>query len=109
MYLTKKAAVPDNFCHKVGSENKPFKVVLNCKNILINYKTSNRSDFGKADFYIDGELVVTADGYSASGWNNCNVIMVLKQNEPAEHVLEVKMAEGSEDKAFTILAIGYSE
>ena len=109
MYFTKKASFPDNFCHKAGSENKPFKVVLNCKNILINYKTSNRSDFGKADFYIDGELVATADGYSAGGWNNCNVIMVLKQNEPAEHVLEVKMAEGSEDKAFTILAIGYSE
>jgi len=35
--------------------------------------------------------------------------MVLKQDEVAEHVLEVKMAEGDEDKAFTILSIGYSE
>lgn len=109
MYFTKKASFPDNFYHKAGNENKPFKLTLNCKNILINYKTSNHSDFGKADFYVDGELVATADGYSSGGWNNCNVIMVLKQDEASEHVLEVKMAEGSEDKAFTILSIGYSE
>ena len=109
MYFTKKASFPDHFYHKAGSENKPFKLTLNCRNILINYKTSNRSDFGKADFYIDGELVATADGYSAGGWNNCNVIMVLKEDETAEQVIEVKMAEGSEDKAFTILSIGYSE
>ena len=109
MYFTKKASFPDNFYHKAGNENKPFKLTLNCKNILINYKTANRSDFGKADFYVDGELVATADGYSSGGWNNCNVIMVLKQDEASEHVLEVKMAEGSEDKAFTILSIGYSE
>ena len=109
MYFTKAASFPNNFYHKAGSVNKPFKVTLNCKNILINYKTSNSTDFGKADFYIDGELVTTADGHSDGAWNNCNVIMVLKQDESSEHVLEVKMAEGSEDKAFTILAIGYSD
>ena len=84
-------------------------MTMNCKNILINYKTSGSSDFGKADFYVDGELVASADGHSAGGWNNCNVIMVLKQDEAAEHILEVKMADGSEDKAFTILSIGCSE
>ena len=109
MYFTKTASFPDNFYHKAGSDNKPFKMTVNCKNILINYKTSNSNDFGVAEFYIDGELVTTADGHSGGGWNNCNVIMVLKQNEASEHVLEVKMAEGCEDKAFTIFAIGYSE
>ena len=109
MYFTKSASFPDNFYHKVGNENEPLKLTLNCKNILINYKTSSNASFGKADFYIDGELVATADGHSAGGWNNCNVIMILRQDEPAEHVLEVKMAEGNEDKAFTIFSIGYSE
>ncbi len=109
MYFTKSASFPNNFYHKAGSENEPLKLTLNCKNILINYKTSSNASFGKADFYIDGELVATADGHSAGGWNNCNVIMLLRQDEAAEHVLEVKMAEGSEDKAFTVLSIGYSE
>lgn len=109
MYFTKSASFPDNFFHKAGSENKPFEMTLNCKNILINYKTSGNTEFGKADFYIDGELVATADGHSAGGWNNCNVIMLLKQDEASEHTLEVKMAEGNEDKAFTIFSIGYSE
>ena len=86
MYYTKKASFPDNFYHKTGNENKPFKLTLNCKNILINYKTSNRSDFGKADFYVDGKLVTTADGYSSGGWNNCNVIIV--ENTGVDYPLE---------------------
>lgn len=109
MYFTKAASFPDNFCHKAGSDNKPFKMTVNCKNILINYKTSSSNDFGKADFFVDGELVATADGHSSGGWNNCNVILLLKQDTASEHVLEVKMAEGSEAKAFTIFSIGYSE
>lgn len=84
-------------------------MTVTCKNILINYKTSSSSDFGKADFYIDGELVTTVDGHSGGAWNNCNVIQLLRQNEASEHVLEVKMSDGSEDKAFTILSIGYTE
>ena len=109
MYFTKAASFPDNFYHKAGSENEPFKMALYCKNILINYKTSNSTEFGEAEFYIDGELVATADGHSNGGWNNCNVIMLLRQDEASEHVLEVKMAAGSENKAFTIFSIGYSE
>ena len=109
MYFTKKASFPNNLYHKAGSENKPFEMKLTCKNILINYKTANNKNFGTAEFYVDGQLVTTADGYSAGGWNNCNVIMLLDEKEAAEHTLTVKLAEGSEDKAFTIFSIGVTQ
>ncbi|MCR5685508.1 MAG: SGNH/GDSL hydrolase family protein [Lachnospiraceae bacterium] len=109
MYFTKAKAFPNNFYHKAGSENKPLELKVNCRNILINYKTANNKEFGKADFYIDGEKVATADGFSSGGWNNCNVIMVLHEDEAKEHTLTVKMADDSTDKAFTIFSIGYSE
>ena len=109
MYFTKKASFANNLYHKAGNANEPLKLKIRCKNILINYKTSSNKDFGTAQFLIDGEPVATADGYSQGAWNNCNVILILNEKESAEHTLEVKMAEGSEDKAFTILAIGYDE
>ena len=109
MYFTKRISFPDNFYHKAGEDNIPLTLKLNCKNILINYKTSSGTDFGNAEFYIDGNPVATADGHSAVGWNNCNVILVLDEKEASEHILEIKMAEDSIDKAFTVLAIGCTE
>ena len=84
--------------HKIGA------VAVPATNMLLKSDFEYRFKKGNID-----AILCTADGYSSGGWNNCNVIMVLKQDEASEHVLEVKMAEGSEDKAFTILSIGYSE
>ena len=109
MYFTKAVSFPDNFSHKAGDENTPLSLKINCKNILINYKTSNEAGFGNAEFYVDGVLVATAEGHTSGAWNNCNVIMVLDEKEAAGHLLEVKMADDSKDKAFTILSIGYTE
>ena len=108
-YFTKSAAFPNNFYHKSGSKNTALSMKVKCKKILVNYKTANDKDFGKADFYVDGKLVATADGYSSGGWNNCNVLLVLDDAEAATHTLEVKMAEDSLEKAFTIFSISYAE
>ena len=82
---------------------------MNCSKILINYKTANDKNFGKAEIYVDGALVATADGYSGGGWNNCNVLLVLDEAQAAKHTLEVKMAQDDADKAFTIFSISYAE
>ena len=73
----------------------------------MNYKNATEDTFGKADFYIDGKLVATADGHSGGGWNNCCVLLILDEEEASTHTLEVKMAEDSLDKAFTIFSISY--
>lgn len=109
MYFTNGKSFPNNFYHKAGSKNDALQMTVKCKKILINYKTSSDKSFGTAEFFIDGSLVKAAEGYSGGGWNNCNVLMVLDEDEAAKHTLEVKMAEDSLDKAFTILSISYCE
>ncbi|MBO7338941.1 MAG: SGNH/GDSL hydrolase family protein, partial [Lachnospiraceae bacterium] len=109
MYFTNGKSFPNNFYHKAGSKNDALQMTVKCKKILINYKTSSDKSFGTAEFFIDGSLVKAAEGYSGGGWNNCNVLMVLDEDDAAKHTLEVKMAEDSLDKAFTILSISYCE
>lgn len=109
MFFTKAAAFPNNFHRAFGAKNDPLKLTVKCSKILINYKTANDKNFGKAEVYVDGELVATADGYSGGGWNNCNVLLVLDEAQAAKHTLEVKMAQDDADKAFTIFSISYAE
>lgn len=103
------AAFAENWMHTSESGDESFKATFNCKNILLDYKTSSNDAFGEAEIYVDGELVRTVNGYTSSGWNNSNVIRLLEENTVESHTIEVKMAEGSEDKNFTILCIGYSD
>ena len=106
-YFTKSAAFPNNFYHVAGTKNDPLSMKVKCKKIIVNYKNATEDTFGKADFYIDGKLVATADGHSGGGWNNCCVLLILDEEEAATHTLEVKMAEDNLDKAFTIFSISY--
>ena len=97
---------PNNWMHDSEGGNDSFKMTLNCKNLLMNYKTGS-GNFGTAEVYVDGKLVKTLNG--AGGWNNSNVVLLIDDRETKEHVVEIRMAEGQEDKAFTIYAFGYTE
>ncbi len=99
---------PDNWSRDV-SGNEPFVLEANCKNILLDYKAANNSEYGEAEVYVDGELMLTIDANRADGWNNNNVEIAFDDSKVSSHKLEIKMAEGSEDKKFTILAIAYSD
>ena len=57
--------------------------------------------------YVDGVKVATYDGGAAGGWNNCETRLIIDEEVSANHVVEVKMAEGDEKKGFTIVAMGY--
>ncbi len=106
---TGEAEFANNWMHTEQSGNESFKATFTCKNILLDFKTSNKESFGSACIYIDGVMVREVNGYSQGGWNNSNVILVLDEKEVKEHTLEVKMAPGNENKQFTILTIGYTD
>lgn len=106
---TGEAEFANNWMHTATSGKESFQATFVCKNILIDCKTSNQDSFGKALIYVDGKLVREVNGYSQGGWNNSNVMLILDEKEVAEHTLEVKMAQGEEDKCFTILTIGYTD
>lgn len=100
------SSFPNNWKHDSEAGNESFTMKLTCKNLLMNYKTGG-NEFGSADVFVDGELVMTLNG--SGGWNGSNVVLLVDAEEAAEHTVEIRMAEGQEDKTFTIYAFGYTE
>ena len=76
---------------------------------MLDYKTANNRKFGEAEVYVDGEWKTTLNCFSAGGWNNNNVVLIIDEKEATEHTVEIRMKEGQEDKTFTILCFGYTE
>ena len=97
---------PENWKHGAADGNEAFTLKAECRSILIAYKKTTESNFGEVEILVDGEVVKTVNGKEAGGWNNPYTLVVLNEDEVAEHTLEVRMAAGSEDKEFTILAVG---
>ena len=100
---------PDNWMKAAEPAEGPFTMTLNCKSLIMIYKNANNDSFGKADVFVDGKLQKTYAGHEDGGWNNCMIVMIIDEQISAPHTVEIKMAQGDEDKAFTILAFGYAQ
>lgn len=97
--------------HRVGtSVNKQdwFEMRITCKALLLIYKDSGAMDVGKADIFVDGEKVLTADPH-VNGWVHCNPVILFEEDIAKEHVVRIAMVEEDRDKKFTILGFGYVE
>ena len=97
---------PENWKHGAEDGSEAFRMTASCRSILIAYKKSSSATFGEVEIVVDGKVVRKVNGKDAGGWNNPYTLVVLNEKEVAEHTLEIRMAEGSEDKEFTILAVG---
>lgn len=98
---------PYNWMHTPVSGEESFRMTVTSKSLLLSFKDSGRMDFGKAEVYVDGKLVLTADP-RAVGWTHCNAVILYQEEISKEHKIEIKMAEDSKDKYFTILGFGYN-
>lgn len=110
---------PNNWHHTSGTE--AFTMTLNCKSLIFVYKhqgtwLTGKEPFGSAEVYVDGKKVNSSqdgtasfDGAKDGGWNDCVQEVIIDENASAEHTVEVRMAAGSENKGFTILAFGYTK
>ena len=98
---------PYNWMHTPESGDESFCLTVNSRGLLLVFKDSGRMDFGKADVYMDGKLVLTADPL-AVGWIHCNAVILYQEESSREHKIEIKMASDSHDKYFTILGFGYN-
>ncbi|WP_313073810.1 SGNH/GDSL hydrolase family protein [Lacrimispora sp.] len=83
-----------------------FELKINCRALLLIYKDSGSNDVGKADVFLDGKKVLTADPRK-TGWVHCNPVLVCNEKHSQEHILQVNMAQGDETKKFTTLGFGY--
>ncbi len=109
---TGKSNFPENWYHKSGAGNKSFEMNLECKNLIFVYKGQGNwlpEKFGKAEVYVDGKLFDTYDGGKEGSWNNNEVKLIIDEKECKKHHIEVKMAPGSENLGFTIVAMAYSK
>lgn len=90
-----------------GADNSPMVMELGFSKMTIAYKQVSSAATGAVDVYIDGEKVKTLHGYSENGWGNVATEIVYSTKEDTTHKVELKMAAGDEEKAFTLLGIGY--
>ncbi|MEJ6951779.1 SGNH/GDSL hydrolase family protein [Natronospora cellulosivora (SeqCode)] len=102
------AQFPHNWMKTASSGDDSFKMTINSKGLVLVFKDSGSNEFAKADVFVDGEYILTADPH-INNWTHCNPVILYQEEVTKEHLVEIKMAEGEEDKSFTILGFGYVE
>ena len=85
-----------------------FEMTITCKSLVLVFKDSGETDAAKAEVYVDGNWVRTADPY-VNGWLHCNPLVIIKGSESKEHTVRIQVSEGDEEKKCTILGFGYVE
>ncbi|WP_297424852.1 SGNH/GDSL hydrolase family protein [Clostridium sp.] len=98
---------PYNWMHTPESGNESFCLIVKSRNLLLVFKDSGRMDFGKAEVYVDGKYILTANPREV-GWTHCNAAILYQEESSRDHKIEIKMAADSKDKYFTILGFGYN-
>lgn len=94
---------PYNWKKEPGSE--PFVLEVQCRRLVLEFKDSHSSAFGKVLVTIDGEKHRILDPVEA-GWVHCHTTVLFNKQESARHRVEITMAPGDEEKTFTILGFG---
>jgi endo-1,4-beta-xylanase len=108
-YDFRRKTFPNNWMHGASDKQESFVMTLNCKNLMLVYKASSSNTFGTAEVYIDGKFIKSINGFQSGGWNNPVTELLLDEDNPAEHTIEIRMAKDSQDKNFTIMAFGYTQ
>lgn len=99
---------PHNWMHTASSSKESFKLTITSKSLFLVYMDSGSSDVGKAEVYVDGNYRRIIDPKEI-GWLHANAVLIYSEEIVAEHEVEIRMADGDEDKCFTILGFGYTE
>ncbi|ACT02869.1 SGNH/GDSL hydrolase family protein [Paenibacillus sp. JDR-2] len=97
---------PYNWMRTPETGNESFIITIHSKSLLLIYKNSGNDDFGNAEVWVDGKLARLAES-QAVRWTRCHAVILFRELEAREHTVEIKMAEGHEDKRFTILGFGF--
>ena len=92
-----------NFYHDGKDPMDPLTVKGVFRKCLVAWKAAGSNTFGTAEILIDGKVVRTVRG-GKDKWGQSEVVLVLDQQEAAEHTLEIRVTE--EGKKFTVTAIG---
>lgn len=90
----------------ITSGGGTMKFETECQNLGILLLKTTDGKSGKYEVFVDGERKGAIDGDFSGGWGNyAYPQQVLFSTETGKHTVEIKPAEGSEDKGITILAV----
>jgi len=79
---------------------------VECRNFGVFFMRTTDGKSGTYEVYVDGERKGKLEGDFTGGWGNYGETkQVTLTNERAKHTIEIKPAEGSEDKGITILGL----
>ncbi len=100
---------PNGWVHEKDGGTEAFSFTFESNCLYVVYKQVNSATNGAVDVYVDGEFVKSINANDSSGWNNPVAEFIFRDSmdEWAEHTVEIRMSEGSEELAFTILGFGY--
>ncbi|NIK77014.1 hypothetical protein FHS15_002139 [Paenibacillus castaneae] len=101
-----KPQFTNNWMHAAETGSDSFKMTIQCKRLILVYKDSGSGDFGNAEICVDGQYLMVADPHVIN-WTHCNAVILINDHISNEHIVEIKMAAGHEEKRFTILGFGY--
>lgn len=94
---------PDNWS-TAGGGSITFDV--ECRNFGIFYLRTTDGKSGTYEVYVDGERKGKIEADFSGGWGNYGYgKQFVLANDTVKHTIEIKPAEGSEDKGLTILAL----
>ncbi|MCM1330469.1 MAG: SGNH/GDSL hydrolase family protein [Ruminococcus sp.] len=79
---------------------------IECRNLGMFFMCTVDGKSGKFEVYVDGERKGTLNADFSGGWGNYGETrQVLLGKETAKHTVEIKPAEGSEEKGITVLGV----
>lgn len=82
---------------------------VECRNLGVFFMCTTDGKSGTYEVYVDGERKGKLEADFTGGWGSYGITKQVKlANEVAKHTVEIKPAEGSEDKGITILALTVS-
>lgn len=82
-----------------------FEMEITCRALVLIFKDSGETDASRAEIYVDGRHVRTADPF-VNGWVHCNPMIILNERTGARHMVRIEPERG---KKCTILGFGYVE
>ena len=88
------------------TDAEAFTLRMNCKALVLIFKDSGEVDVGKAEVFVDGAHVLTADPH-INNWQHCNAAILFNNEKSEEHTVKIEIAKEGIDKKFTILGFGY--
>lgn len=88
------------------TDAEAFTLRMNCKALVLIFKDSGEVDVGKAEVFVDGVHVLTADPH-INNWQHCNAAILFNNENSEEHTVKIEISKEDIDKKFTILGFGY--